>query len=180
VIYREVKFWVIAGAVVLGCFAFWSNWRADRYAQIAQDQVVPLQANEVRRWNIDIPAKRVIIQTQTKPTVVKVGVRKVVVTEEKNGQVVVHAHNKGLVFEPGLSASAGNDVRIGADVQFAYWRRWGLVAGISTVVDHPTLASVNGHVGVSYGPVVTWAPNTSLFAGINTQLAPVVGIRVQF
>ena len=113
--------------------------------------------------------------------VVKVteGARKIVVTERTDGTIEVVALNKGFCFEPGLALYYSDKVRMGLDVQVAYWKRWGVLLGAGVNVgDEPR--TVRLHVGVNYALPLNFIDNTTVFLGVDHKKDAVVGLRLRF
>lgn len=103
------------------------------------------------------------------------GVRKVAVTIDKDGSVKVYAPTKGVIFEPGLAAFYSDEnFRLGFDVQFFYWRRFGLNAGAGSTLEKPY--SVKAFVAGSYNIY----SNTSVIVGITQTKEIATGVRVRF
>lgn len=102
----------------------------------------------------------------------EVGVRKAAITIKKSGEVVVVAQTKGFVFEPGIAIAQGEDLMLGVDVQWAYWKRWGSSGGI--MVDRKGKPRL--FVSANYN---VWQ-NTSFFVALDHRKDLAVGVRLSF
>lgn len=113
--------------------------------------------------------------------VVKVteGARTVVITELNDGTIQVVALNKGFCFEPGLALYYSEQARLGVDVQFAYWKQWGVLlgAGVNTGDRHRT---VRAYVAVNHAVPLNFLDNTTVFIGVDTKKDAVLGLRIRF
>lgn len=140
----------------------------------------PLAENEEGRISGDIRAKRIILQQKGKKTKIYEGVRKFEATQFTDGDVKIKVKNKGLVLEPGFLLGAGESMRIGGDIQYAYWKRWGLTVGGTVPTYSRRIDLFRGHLGISYAPYLSFIPHTSVFGGIDSNKSPVFGIRTEF
>jgi hypothetical protein len=129
---------------------------------------------------VDLLRDRLIIQEKGKETKVYSGVRKAQFTELKDGEIEITVPTKGFTFEPGLTMAAGDGLRIGADIQYFYWKRWGLTVGGTLPTEGRTLDRFRGHLGLSWAPYWKWVPNSSIWAGIDTGADPIFGVRTRF
>ncbi len=140
----------------------------------------PLKENEAGRLSGDINAKRIVLQERDKKTKIYEGVRKFEASKLRDGEVKVKVKNKGFGIEPGFVVGAGEGLRLGADIQYAYWKRWGLTLGGTVPTERRRLDTFRGHIGVAYSPYWKFAPSTSLWGGVDTNKSPVFGIRTEF
>lgn len=87
----------------------------------------------------------------------------------------------GFLMEPGLSMSLDRDeLFVGPDLRFAYWRNFGLVGGLSTNIGEQPLRKYRGHLGLSYRLPFKRFRNTSVVVGYNTNQNIQAGIRIKF
>jgi hypothetical protein len=115
----------------------------------------------------------------TQTTRTESGVRKVVVSEDNEGNISVSAINKGFCFEPGLALYFSDKARLGLDAQVAYWRRFGVVAGAGVNLgDEPRTLRL--HIAVTHALPFDFASNTSMFVGVDNKKDVVAGLRLQF
>lgn len=110
---------------------------------------------------------------------VKEGVRKIVVTETNNGTIQVEAINKGFCLEPGVALYFSDSPRLGLDAQLAYYKRWGVLAGVGVNLgDEPR--TVRAHIAVSYALPLNLFSNTSAFVGVDHKGDVAAGLRLRF
>lgn len=87
----------------------------------------------------------------------------------------------GFLLEPGLSMSLDKDqLFVGPDIRFAYWRNFGLVTGLSTNVGESPFRKYRGHIGMSYRLPFKRFRNTSMVISYNTNKNIQAGIRIKF
>jgi hypothetical protein len=83
----------------------------------------------------------------------------------------VWAQTSGFIFEPGVSAQLP-EVRVGFDVQFWFWHRYGFLTGVATDTKWRTRVYVAGSYQVYR--------NTSLFVGVDNKKQVIAGVRLAF
>lgn len=107
------------------------------------------------------------------------GVRKVVVTEETDGTIVVTPITHGFVFEPGIALYYSDRARLGLDVQFAYWHEYGLLlgAGVNMGAEPRT---IRAHIALSRTLPLNLLSNTSVFIGVDNKKDVTAGLRIAF
>jgi len=171
------------GLMILLAITFtlqYASWRADKSTAKHVDAKTPLKEDQVARLIVDLLRDQLIIQQKDKETKVYTGIRKATFTELKDGKIDMDIPTKGLTFEPGLVIGAADGLRLGGDVQYAYWKRWGLTGGITTSAMRRDLASIRGHLGIVYSPHWRWMPGTGFWGGVDTNIDPVFGVRTRF
>jgi len=170
---------LIALAIV-GTLHFIGN-KSDSSRAREIDAKSPLIEDQVRRLIIDFLRNQLILQEKGKDTKVYTGVRKAVFTEIKDGSIEMDVPTRGWTFEPGLTLGASESLRLGVDVQWAYWRRWGMVTGFSVPAGRQrTLGKFKGHLGLSYNFYNKYFPGTSVWGGMDTSADPALGVRTRF
>lgn len=174
-----VKQILIIAVVVLGLLQYTGfKWDKSEAKQI--DASTPLLSNEDARLLVDTMRQLIAVQQKGKEIKVYMGVRKATATKLDTGEIKLDIPTKGFTLEPGLVVGAGEALRIGADVQYAYWRRWGLTVGGTVPVHSRRLDLFRGHLGVSWSPYWRWTPNTSIWGGVDTNKSPIFGVRTRF
>lgn len=160
------------------------GWKSENLRATKLTEKSPLSEKETRRLIVDVIAQYAALQKKNKDgkteTKVYNNVRKVVATQLDDGSVKVKIPKAGFTFEPGLSVHAADRLRLGVDIQYAYWKQWGLIGGLSVLVEKRTLGSVRGHAGLSYSFPYRYLATSSIFAGIDTSGDPIVGLRTRF
>jgi hypothetical protein len=174
-----VKQILILAVIVLGLMQY-TGFKFDKSEAKRIDASTPLLANEDARLLIDTMRQLIAVQTKGKKTKVYTGVRKATATKLDTGEIKLDIPTRGFTLEPGLVLGAGEALRVGADLQYAYWRRWGLVVGGTVPVHTRRLDLLRGHMGVSWSPYLRFVPNTSVWGGIDTNKSPVFGLRTRF
>lgn len=124
--------------------------------------------------------KIIIIQKAGEPPKQYVGVKRAKLTKFDDGEVELNVKDKGFGLEPGFVMAAGNGLRLGLDIEYAYWKRWGLLVGATYPTGGKDLSELRGHIGLSYDIPNRWFSHTSLWGGIDTYKAPVIGVRTKF
>lgn len=141
-----------------------------------------LKDDEKQKIIIDTNKKKVTLVRRDKDKQivdVKEGARKIVVVEDKDGNINVTAITKGFCFEPGLTLYYSDRARLGLDAQVAYYKQWGVLLGAGVNMgDEPR--TVRLHVGVNYALPLNFLENTSVFAGIDHRKDATVGLRIKF
>ena len=122
----------------------------------------------------------IVIQKKGEDPKQYVGVKKAKLTKFDDGEIDLRVKNKGFGLEPGFTVTAGDGLRLGMDVEYAYWKRFGLTAGFTTPVRGRSLDKVRGHLGLSYDIPNRWFNNSSVFGGIDTNKTPILGFRNKF
>lgn len=139
-----------------------------------------LKANEDARLSGDMNRRVIHVQRKGKKTVTHEGVRKFEYSKLKDGKITGQVKNKGFSVEPGFVLGAGEGLRIGGDIQFAYWKRWGLTIGGTVPTQSRRLDLFRGHTAITYSPYFRFTPRTSIFGGLDTNKSPIFGIRTEF
>lgn len=156
------------------------GYKSDKKLAQQIDRNSPLTENQMRRLIVDLLRDQIILQQKDKTTKVYSGVRKAVFTQDLDGEIDMYIPTRGWTFEPGMTLVAGSGTHLGIDLQWAYWRRWGLVTGITVNAINRTFNTVRAHAGVSYNIPNKFFPNTSFWGGVDTSGDPVLGIRTRF
>jgi hypothetical protein len=97
-----------------------------------------------------------------------------------DGTIELDYKNKGIGLEPGFVATVGDGLRLGLDVEYAYWKRWGLLVGTTYPVNGRSLDRLRGHLGLGYDIPNRWFSNTSVWGGLDSNKSPALGIRTKF
>lgn len=139
-----------------------------------------LKANEDARISGDMNRKILHVQEKGKKTVTHEGVRKFEYSKLKSGKIIGKVKNRGLSLEPGFVLGAGDGLRIGGDIQYAYWKRFGLGVGATIPVQDRTIHKIRGHASFIYSPSLKLFPHSSLFGGLDTNKTPIIGLRTEF
>jgi len=139
-----------------------------------------VEAGEVASAVIYMDDNIIVIQKKGEKPKEYVGVKKAKLTKFKDGEIDIKVKNKGLGLEPGFTVAAGDGLRLGLDVQYAYWKRWGLLGGFTYPVSGRSLDRLRGHLGLSYDLPNRWFSNTSVWGGIDTAKDPRIGFRTKF
>jgi hypothetical protein len=179
----------------IGLFLMLSAWIFTKChkAETTKEQVLTapvLKDNEKEKIIIDTRRKTVSVVTRigtpknpgaTVPQVVKKteGVRKVVVTETDDGQIIVTPIDKGFIFEPGVAIYYSDRARLGLDVQVAYWHSYGLVLGAGVNMGNEP-RTIRAHVAISRSIPLNLLSNTSVFVGVDNKKDITAGLRIAF
>ena len=135
---------------------------------------------EVAKANVYMDRNIVVIQKKDEKAKIYVGVKEAHLTKFDDDEIRVDIKDKGFGLEPGFAMVAGDGLRLGLDLEYAYWKRWGLIGGFSVPPARRTISGVRGHLGLSYDIPNKWLSHSSIFAGIDTSKTPVVGMRTKF
>ena len=171
--------WIVI--IVLSGLWFWDN-RVDSVAlkRFLSNPDNTLKEHQVARADADYRDNSLTLQKKDKPPKRVVGVKIATFIQNQDGTYEASYKNKGIGLEPGFVATAGDELRLGADVEYAYWKRWGLTAGFTTPVRGRSLGNLRGHLGLSYDIPNRWFNSSSVFGGIDTSKRPLLGIRTKF
>jgi len=166
--------------VLLALLWFWDN-KVDssflkNYLSSSRSE---FQAGEVSKVRVDCRDNTLIEHTKGQPPKITSGVKYVDGSLFEDGHVEIKAKNKGLGLEPGIVATAGDGLRLGLDIEWIYWRRWGIVTGVTYPVRARSLNRLRGHTGLSYDLPSKWLSNTSIYAGIDSLKTPTIGFRTR-
>jgi len=137
------------------------------------------KAGEISKVRVDCRDNTLLEHVKGQPPRITSGVKYVDGSLFEDGHVEIKAKNKGLGLEPGIVATAGDGLRLGLDLEWLYWRRWGIITGITYPVARRSLDRVRGHTGISYDLPSKWLSNTSLYGGIDSTKTPTVGFRTK-
>lgn len=167
--------------VLFALLWFWDN-KVDlslvqNYLQSSRSE---FKEGEVAKVEVDCRDNTAITHKKGKPPKVYTGVKYFRGSQFEDGNISTKFKNKGLGLEPGIVVTAGDGLRLGADVEFAYWKRWGLVAGITSPVQQRSLDKVRGHLGLSHDLPSKWFSHTSIYGGVDTSKTPTAGFRTKF
>jgi hypothetical protein len=138
------------------------------------------EAGEVAHAIVYMDDHIIVIEDEKGNVKQYVGVKKAKLTKFEDGEIKVDVKNKGFGLEPGFVMTAGDGLRLGLDVEYAYWKRWGLLAGATYPVNGRSLDRLRGHLGVGYDLPSRWLSNTSIWGGIDTGRNPALGFRTKF
>lgn len=139
-----------------------------------------IEDGEVANAVIYMDDRIIVLQKAGEEPKQYVGVRKAKITKFDDGEVKVNVKNKGLGLEPGVAIGVGDGLRLGLDVKWAYWRRWGLLLGATIPVNERRLDRVRGHIGLGYDIPNRWLSSTSFWGGLDSNKTPIMGIRARF
>lgn len=97
---------------------------------------------------------------------------------DKDGTTIVTARTKGFTFEPGVSVGEAEIIRAGVDVQWYFYKRFGVLSGLSLNLDRyePRFSL---YTGINYLPKSKYTQNTSFFIAYDTRRNIYFGIRIQ-
>ena len=167
--------------ILLALFWFWENKVDKSYLKsfLSKSSNV-LQEDQVARADMDCRDNSLIIQKEGKEPRREVGVKKATFIQNKDGSYEADFTDKGFSLEPGFVLTAGDGLRLGVDLEYAYWKRWGLLTGVTVPVRGRSLNSVRGHLGVGYDLPSRWLSNSSIYGGVDTNKTPVIGVRAKF
>jgi len=138
------------------------------------------QAGEVSKVEVDCRDNTAITHKQGETPKLYTGVKYFRGSQFEDGRIQTKFKNKGFGLEPGLVMTAGDGLRLGLDVEYAYWKRWGLVAGTTIPVRDRSISTVRGHLGLSYDLPSKWFSHTSFYGGMDTSKTPTMGLRTKF
>lgn len=166
---------ILLGILLLMLFPYWKDYRDLK----RQKKMTPiLKQNE--KSKIIIEDKKVIIVSKDK-TKIKQGVRDIAVTVKDDGTVDVYAPELGFTFEPGYCGFYAKERFYGGiDIQWAYWRNFGLYSGIGITGDSDDLFGAFNIVGIGYTLPWKLMSNTTVFTAINDSKKFSAGIRVRW
>lgn len=145
-----------------------------------EDTRLKVEDGEVANAVIYMDDRIIVIQKKGEKPKQYVGVKKAKLTKFDDGEVKADIKNKGIGLEPGFVMAAGDGLRLGLDVEYAYWKRWGLLGGFTVPVKGRSLGNMRGHMGLSYDLPSRWFSSTSLWGGVDTSRTPIMGIRTRF
>ena len=172
---------ILIAVAIIGLGRLTERWRHNE--RIATSPV--LTQAEKSKVIIDASKNKVTIVRRDgdKQVITEVsGSRKVSVTVTKDGELKVYAPTKGFIFEPGiLFAQDEGGTMLGLDAQVFYWRKTGLLAGLSAPPRRGLLLQdIRAHVALGYNLADVKMANTNVFVGYNTKKSIMVGLRVRF
>lgn len=150
--------------------------------KVATDEKTRLkiEEGEVANAVIYMDDRIIVIQKAGEKPKQYTGVKRAKITKFDDGEIEVNVKNKGLGLEPGFTVAVGDGLRLGLDVEYAYWKRWGLLGGVTVPVTRRSLNEVRGHLGVSYDIPNRWLSSTSVWGGLDTSKTPLLGLRTKF
>ena len=108
------------------------------------------------------------------------GAREIRIGVSPEGRVKVIARSKGFIFEPGIGVGFDGDALISLDTQFYFYRRWGVLGGVSVPMASIRANKLSLYAAASYQLPFKMLSNTSVYAGYNTDKEIQVGARVRF
>lgn len=166
--------------VLLALLWFWDNKVDKGYLKdfLAKPGNV-LQEDQLARADVDCRDDSLVIQREGEEPERKVGIKKATFIQNKDGSYEADYKNRGFGLEPGVVITAGDGLRLGVDVEYAYWKRFGLVGGVTFPVQGRKLDLMRGHIGLSYDLPSRWLSHTSFYGGIDTNKTPTIGIRTK-
>lgn len=166
--------------VLIALFWFYENKvdlsRLTRYMDSAFSQ---FQEGEVAKVEVDCRDNTAVEHVKGKPPRLHTGVKRFRGSQFEDGHIETKFKNKGFGLEPGIVATAGDGLRLGLDLEWVYWRRWGIVTGATMPVRQRSLDNLRGHVGVSYDLPSRWLSNTSIYGGVDSDRTPTMGLRTR-
>ena len=135
---------------------------------------------EVAKVEVDCRDNTAITHRKGKPPKIHTGVKRFSGSQYDDGKITTSFKNKGFGIEPGLVVTTGDGLRLGLDLEYAYWKRWGLVVGTTLPVQERSLENLRGHLGLSYDLPSRWFSHSSLYGGVDTNRTPTFGLRMKF
>lgn len=108
------------------------------------------------------------------------GAREIRIGVSPEGRVKVIARTNGYIFEPGIGVGFDGDTLISVDTQFYFYRRWGVIGGVSIPMDSFRSNRLRLYVAGSYQLPYKAFRNTSAYFGYNSKKEIQVGARVRF
>jgi len=174
----SIKQVLVMAVLILGLIQY-TGFKWDKSMAKEIDKNTPLLSNEDARMLIDTMRQMIAIQEKGKDTKIYMGVRKATATQLDTGEIKLDIPTRGFTLEPGFVLGAGESLRVGADIQYAYWKRWGLIIGGTVPVHTRRIDLFRGHVGLSYSPYFRFVPNTSVWGGIDSNKSPIFGLRTR-
>jgi len=134
--------------------------------------------------------RKIIIDTRSRTLTIetpegkqrKHGVRKIVITEDKEGHSSVLAPTWGLTFEPGFSGFvAYGSPNVGLDLQWLYWKQFGLSTGTGIYKKEDESLGISFYpLAINYNLPFLFTPNTNIFVGIDSNYQPIGGFSVKW
>lgn len=128
--------------------------------------------------NIVVSKKRIDGSIDTK--IISVGSRETVITEEDNGDIRVFSPSHGFVFEPGFTVFFSDKLRMGIDVQWYYWNRWGLCSGGGVNIGGEPRTLDVYPIAICYTVPFQAFINTSFYVGYSLRNQVCIGGRLKF
>lgn len=168
-------------AILFALFWFWDTQvdlsRLTGYMDSAFSQ---FEEGEVAKVEVDCRDNTAVEHTKGNPPKLHTGVKYFRGSQFEDGHIKTKFKNKGFGLEPGFVMTAGDGLRLGIDVEYAYWRRWGLLGGVTFPVQNRSIDRVRGHLGLGYDLPSRWLSHTSIYGGVDTNKTPTMGIRTKF
>lgn len=167
--------------VLLALMWFWENKvDANALKKFLSDEAHVLQEDQVARADLDCRDNSLTLQKEGEIPKRIVGIKTGTFIQNKDGSYEADYKNKGFGLEPGFVMTAGDGLRLGLDVEYAYWKRWGLLGGVTVPAYDRSLDKLRGHLGLGYDLPSKWLSHTSVYGGIDTNKTPTMGIRTKF
>lgn len=167
--------------ILFALFWFYENKvdfsRLNRYMDSAFSQ---FKEGEVAKVEVDCRDNTAIEHVKGQPPKLHEGVKRFRGSQFEDGRIETAFKNKGVGLEPGFVVTAGDGLRLGLDVEYAYWKRWGLLGGVTFPVQKRSIDRVRGHLGLGYDLPSRWLSHTSIYGGIDTNKTPTMGFRTKF
>jgi len=167
--------------VLLGVLWFWDNRIDDSWVkEYLQSGRSEFKEGEVAKLRIDCRDNTGLIHRKGHPPERITGLKVFDGSQFEDGTIKTHFKNKGIGLEPGITVTSGDGLRLGLDVEYAYWKRFGLLGGATLPVRTRSLSNLRGHLGLSYDLPSKWFSHSSLWAGLDTNKTPLMGWRTKF
>ena len=138
------------------------------------------KSGEVSKVEVDCRDNTAITQKKGEEPKLYTGVKYFRGSKFEDGRIKTKFKNKGFGLEPGIVVTAGDGLRLGVDLEYAYWKRWGLLAGATAPVRGRSFDRVRGHLGLGYDLPSRWFSSTSFYGGIDSDKTPTMGFRTKF
>lgn len=140
-----------------------------------------LKDNEKEKIVVDTQSKTVtVVSRDGNKQVVNIteGTRNAVITEDNQGHLSVWSPTHGFVFEPGISVFTSDRFRVGGDVQWYYWRSYGVLTGVGVNLNGKK--DFDEYIAVSYNLPFHVVSDISIFTGYSVHKNLVFGLRDKF
>lgn len=141
-----------------------------------------LQEDQLARADVDYRDDSLTIQVEGEDPKRIVGLKKATFIQNKDGSYESKYRNWGLSLEPAMTVGFSEGLRMGLDLEWAYWRRYGALFGGTVLVKKSQISDVKGHIGLSYDLPSRWLNHSSFWVGgtMEKNPVPLIGVRLKF